>query len=106
MVPLACRKPDYSVDLLIYAWHNREFVDEVERQLAAFVASNDRRRRLPAMPKDQRRFVQELAKEYRITTASQGQEPNRAVELFKVCGPSPLGNTGLRCSDQKVSGCK
>eukprot|EP00884_Botryococcus_braunii_P016936 jgi/Botrbrau1/3926/Bobra.0365s0002.1 len=78
------RSPDYCLDLLIYAWHHREFTDQVERQFAAFVASNDRRRRLPAMPREERKFVQQLASEYRIAATSQGQQPNRAVELFKT----------------------
>lgn len=79
-----CRTPAYSLDLLLYAWHHRDFTDHIERQLAAFVASNEQRRSMQPMLRDERAFVSQLAPEYGVATVSRGQEPRRYVELLKV----------------------
>ena len=80
-----CRTPTYSSLLLTYAWSNKDWVQTLERQLAAFLtAQGSKRHSLPAMPRSQREVVHHLAEQYGLASSSYKQEPLRYVELFKL----------------------
>lgn len=84
------RDAHYSPELLLYAWHNRAAVEDLERQLADFVADGARKRAsLAPAPKQARHIAHLLAEQYGLATQSFGSEPNRHVQLFKVRGPFP-----------------
>ncbi len=83
-----CRDAHYSPELLLYAWHNRAAVEDLERQLADFVADGAKKRAsLAAAPKQARHIAHLLAEQYGLATQSFGAEPNRCVQLFKVRSP-------------------
>lgn len=80
-----CRTPNYSPLLLTHAWSNKEWVQSIERHLAAFLsAKGSKRQSLPAMPRHQREVVHALAEQYGLASSSYKPEPGRYVELFKL----------------------
>ncbi|EIE26925.1 hypothetical protein COCSUDRAFT_46285 [Coccomyxa subellipsoidea C-169] len=80
----AMQDAHYSPELLLYAWHNRAAVEDLERQLADFVADGAKKRAsLAAAPKQARHIAHLLAEQYGLATQSFGAEPNRCVQLFK-----------------------
>ena len=79
------RTPSYSPLLLTHAWSNKDWVQSIERQLAAFLsAKGSKRQSLPAMPRHQREVVHALAEQFGLASSSYKPEPGRYVELFKL----------------------
>ena len=80
----SCREVHWSAELLHYAWHNRSKVEAMEAQLADFVGSAQKRRSLPAAPKQERHIMHQLASSYGLATQSFGSEPARHTDIFQV----------------------
>jgi hypothetical protein len=75
------------------------FIEQLERQLLDFLSPSSKAPRLSlkAMPKAQRALVHEYAESgFGLVSHSTGNEPNRAVQVFKT--PSS-GAFGLWCVD-------
>lgn len=75
----------WSGALLEAAKRDPAWVESIERELGMFVADGSIKRRVLApMPQYQRALVHAMAEQYGLASASSGQEPRRAVELFKA----------------------
>lgn len=64
-------------------------IKELEALLEDFVRSRAARRQLAPAPKPHRAILHGMAEQYGIPSASLGNEPNRAVQLFKPTGNAP-----------------
>lgn len=80
------RKPVvWSGALLQVAKQDMGWVEGIERELKDFIADpRTKRRALGPMNRQKRMAVHGIAQQYGIASASVGQEPKRAVELFKT----------------------
>lgn len=80
------RTPTYSPALLAAAKKDPLFFEGLEAEWGAFLADPARQRLVLApMPHKQRALVHEYAEEgWGFTSSSNGQEPQRAVTLFKA----------------------
>jgi hypothetical protein len=72
-----------------------ETVKEFENILEDFMRSSSSRRQLAPSPRSHRMMLHGMAEQYGIATASTGQEPRRAIQLFKppsasIALPDPL----------------
>ena len=72
-----------------------ETVKEFEKILEDFMKSSSSRRQLAPSPRSHRMMLHGIAEQYGIATASTGQEPRRAIQLFKppsasIALPDPL----------------
>ena len=87
-----------------YAWHNRDKVQAMEAQLAAFAGSAQKRRSLPNAPKQERHIMHQLAQAYGLATQSFGAEPARHIDVFKVSNESRDGclKAFVQCVDLPV----
>jgi hypothetical protein len=78
LLPLSCKQA-YKQDPI--------FIEQLERQLLDFLAPSSKAPRLAlgAMPKVQRALVHEYAEAgFGLVSHSTGNEPNRAVQVFKT----------------------
>ncbi|WIA19673.1 hypothetical protein OEZ85_005603 [Tetradesmus obliquus] len=82
------RTPNYSPALLQAYKQDPLFIEQLERQLLAFLnpsSSKTPRLSLAPMPKAQRALAHEYAEEgFGLVSHSTGSEPNRAVQVFKT----------------------
>ncbi|CAG9467802.1 unnamed protein product [Pedinophyceae sp. YPF-701] len=76
---------NYPPELIAFARTRRDWAQDVEGRLSAFVEAGPSARRvaLPAMPKATRRLVHILAEQYGLTSMSHGQGTRRHVELYR-----------------------
>ncbi|KOO21818.1 microsomal glutathione s-transferase [Chrysochromulina tobinii] len=82
----------FSVESLAVAKAQPAWVRQVDELLSAFCRGDARRESLPAMTKQQRGVVHEMAKAYNISTQSYDNEPRRHVDLFRT--PTTLLSAG------------
>lgn len=77
--------PNYPDSLLMTARKNPTTVQHIQRHFAAFLAETAAKRyQLPAMPREQRKLAHDMAEHYGFTSQATGQEPQRAIQLFKT----------------------
>ncbi|KAF7300671.1 R3H domain-containing protein [Mycena chlorophos] len=83
----------WSDEVKAFGKANGRFVGVVEKAFADFVNSDKKTQVLPHMPPDRRKFVHDVAANYRMDTQMVDQEPHRSVRLLKRYDtkvPSPL----------------
>lgn len=83
------KKATWSGTLLKAAKEDVERIKEFELLLEEFVKSRAARRQLAPSPKPHRAILHGMAEQYGVPTVSLGNEPNRAVQLFKPTGNAP-----------------
>nr|GAT42730.1 predicted protein [Mycena chlorophos] len=83
----------WSDEVKAFGKVNGRFVGVVEKAFADFVNSDKKTQVLPHMPPERRKFVHDVAANYRMDTQMVDQEPHRSVRLLKRYDtkvPSPL----------------
>lgn len=83
------KKVLWSGYLLKEAKEDVERIKEFENILEDFIKSGCARRQLAPAPKTHRTTLHGMAEQYGIPTVSMGNEPNRAIQLFKPTGNAP-----------------
>lgn len=83
------RKVTWSGILLRAAKDDVQRIREFEILLEDFLRSRSARRQLGPSPKSHRAILHGMAEQYGIPTVSLGNDPNRAVQLFKPTGNAP-----------------
>lgn len=83
------RTPTWSPHLLLLARTSREWVQGIERELALFITDPvEKRGKLPAMGRDQRAAVHQIAEQYGLATKGTDSAAGRFVEMLKTPGAS------------------